>query len=91
MGPYADHAPTVSSQTFVGITVAKSVGNDLVSPKFSISPRPRRVFGTSMPEAPVYEHSDSDAAKRNVGRSSGIRNDRYVNPIAHAAPVELAS
>jgi hypothetical protein len=67
MFPGSDDDPTSGSQPRVGIGIAPSVGEDLLSPEAPIRLWPGPVIWATMPEAPVNENCDLGAPKDDIG------------------------
>lgn len=85
--PKADHGPTRSSQTSVGISISGDVGCKLLGPPGRIRLRPGRVLWAAVPKASVYKDGNAGTREHNVGTASGSGNYRVFNAISETQPM----
>jgi hypothetical protein len=67
MLPEPQNGPSPVPQFRVGPPVPENIAVELLRPPFLVGPRPRRVIGTTVPEAPVDEHRKALPSPNDVG------------------------
>jgi|SRR5579883_469313 hypothetical protein len=83
VSPDTNNRPAQRPQSLVSVGVSRAVGLDLFAPKVRIAFGPRGVFRTAMPETAIDKDGNSGAGKDNIGNSARLRQQLYVQPIAH--------
>lgn len=80
--PDPNRLPAKSVQSLIGIGIPGSIGFDLIPPEIGVALRPGSMLGATVPEASIYKHSQPCSGEYNVGRASGLRQERDVEAIA---------
>ena len=88
MFPDMERPPPEGGKFHVLPSVAFSVCRDLLAPPSCVRFRSDRVFGTAMPEAPIYKDRQSKPHQDYVWPTRKIST---MQPKAHTPPVQLAT
>lgn len=81
----------VLDELTIGVTVPIAVPSHLVEPEVGSSLRGDEVFRAAVPEAPVDEDIEANAAEHDVGSTTAVEGQRHVHPVAQSGPVEKSA
>lgn len=81
MLPNYNGYPAGLIQSLESLLISEAILINLTLPKCSISFRLRTVFGTSVPEAPVYEDCNSCRTENDVGATIKVSERSTVHSI----------
>lgn len=86
--PNPHNLPTHERQMVVGLTITLNIATQLGRPPLPISLGPRSMIGAAVPEAPVHEHRNSFARKRQISTTTRKPRKWLVDAVPKTPGVE---
>lgn len=85
--PDSNDPPSRRGKRIISITIPITIRRQLPRPPLPIRTRPRGVFGTRMPKAPVHEDRDAGGDEHDVNGST--RSSRHLTVQSEAKPTRM--